>query len=538
MYLRLTLFLLSIFTLPLFAQKASIASDTLSTTSVRISPPKTQIFYEKPSVANIAALLQPYLDSGYLAARVDSIHFLDTGTATAYAVYYTLDSLYYLQAPNKDSVSWTPDALTRLARGYARQELNQATIEMLLQGKVQPTVWYHTPVRFTTSYASAYPLTSIENHGEVSLSETLWYSLLGLKKGQAFNSAMLAHIDKVLASVSYLKPVYTSSLELLDTGALRLHLFVARRRTHFVEGELGFMPAPKTGNLVFFGNAQAHLENLFERGILLDLRWRGRGKERQQGALYFHYPFLFSSPWGIEVRLEAELRDSSHYKWSGRLGATYQLNGFHALHFAVERAQIQASEAAKAVQRSTLFWALGSRYRRYTWHNSWREGTDIGTELAIGQRTLTQSSSKVEGRYSLVAKYRQTIWRSCYLGGGLNIQGNVWGGTNRLELEGYSFGGTKHFRGIQESSLYTQQYAYLSFYSGVYFGNMFRLGGIFQAGELLYNHTVQYALSYGGELELRTNAGQLLLGMSRFVPLRNWLSAQNWLLHLQLQLTF
>ena len=190
------------------------------------------------------------------------------------------------------------------------------------------------------------------------------------------------------------------------------------------------------------------------------------------------------------------------------------------------------------MQRSTLFWALGSRYRRYTWHNSWREGTDIGTELAIGQRTLTQSFSKVEGRYSLVAKYRQTIWRSCYLGGELNIQGNVWGGRNRLELEGYSFGGTKHFRGLQESSLYTQQYIYSSLYGGVYFGNLFRLGGIFQAGELLYNDTVQYALSYGGELELRTNAGQLLLGMSRFVPLRNWLSAQNWLLHLQLQLTF
>ena len=65
-----------------------------------------------------------------------------------------------------------------------------------------------------------------------------------------------------------------------------------------------------------------------------------------------------------------------------------------------------------------------------------------------------------------------------------------------------------------------------------------RLGGVVQWGELEYLRAVRFALSYGGEVELRTQVGQLLIGMSRFEALGDWRSGSNAVLHLQLRLNF
>ena len=118
------------------------------------------------------------------------------------------------------------------------------------------------------------------------------------------------------------------------------------------------------------------------------------------------------------------------------------------------------------------------------------------------------------------------------------VRGNLWRRTDALLLEGYPFGGTANFRGLQEASFFTPQYVYASFTSGVYLGNLFRLGVLMQCGELEYESSIRFALSYGGEVALRTTVGQLLLGMSRFYPIGAWQGEQDWLLHLQLRFTF
>lgn len=481
-------------------------------------------------------LLQSFIDSGYLSARVDSIRLLDTAPPRQYRVHFCLAARNYLYA-EADSVVWTERAMEQLARKYARQHLNAASLETQL--KVQIHNQGQRPVLgFTTVQAVPYPLVSIENHGDLQIPTRLWYSLFGLKKESRFASNELLYVDRVLASIPYLRLESASRLELLDTGAVRLHLFVTRRDTHFIEGILGFAPSQKGGELAFWGNAHAHFENLLNRGLLLDFRWMGKGRERQRGAFLFQYPYIFESSWGAEMKLDAELQDSTHYKWGGSLGATYRVNGFQQLLLSVERTQVNFSGVESAKQSATLFWSLGHRYRLARWHGAWREGGETEAIFAIGRRDYSHTTARVEGRYSFEGQYVQTLWRDLYVGGALAFVGNLWGGANRLLLEGYSFGGAAHFRGLPESSFFTRQYFYTTLSSGVYLGNSLRLGGVVQWGELEYLRAVRFALSYGGEVELRTQVGQLLIGMSRFEALGDWHSGSNAVLHLQLRLNF
>lgn len=495
------------------------------------------IFSEEQLVPATLQLVQTYIDSGYLATRIDSIRMLDTLSSRRFVVYISPDSLYYLRM-GRDSLIWRRDAIEHLARNYARHNLTTARIETLLHGRLQD-LDTNTPVlTFRTEESPPYPLASIVNHGELRMPTKRWCSLLGVKKRERLTSQALPHIDRVLSSVSYLLPVSVSSLELLDTGALRLHLNVEARKSHFIEGNLGFMPAPVGGGITLFGNAQIHLENLFNRGVLFELRWMGKGLRQQRGFLHFQYPYLWDSPWGIDLHLEAHLQDSVHYKWGGTLGADYRINGFQKLTFSVERTQVQSRVGEELKQSTTLLWSLSHLYQSVRWQGAWREGTEIQTRLAVGEREIAQKGANMEGRYLIDAHYVRTLWRALYAGGGIMLRGNLWRRTDALRLEGYPFGGTTNFRGLQEASFFTPQYGYASFTSGVYLGNLFRLGIHVQWGELEYERLIRFALSYGGEVALHTTVGQLLLGMSRFYSISAWYGEQDWLLHLQLRFTF
>lgn len=534
---RLTFLLLCfLFSLSLFAQETS---ETQYPRTNLQAPARqvVRIFPEKLLVPATLQLIQTYIDSGYLAARIDSIRLIDTLNPRRFAVYLYTDSLYYVRV-DTDSVAWKRDAIEHLARNYAQQNLTTARIETLLHSCLQNLDSNTPSLTFATEESLPYPLASIVNHGELRISPKLWYSLLGVKKGERLTSQELPRIDRVLASVPYLLPVSASSLELLDTGALRLHLNVEARKSHFVEGNLGFMPAPSGQGVTLFGNAQIHLENLFNRGILFELRWMGKALNEQRGFLRFQYPYLWDSPWGIDLHLEAHLQDSVHYKWGGTLGADYRINGFQKLTFSVERTQVQSRVGEELKQSMTLLWSLSHLYQSVRWQGAWREGTEIQTRLAVGEREIAQKGANMEGRYLIDAHYVRTLWRALYAGGGIMLRGNLWRRTDALRLEGYPFGGTTNFRGLQEASFFTPQYGYTSFTSGVYLGNLFRLGIHVQWGELEYECLIRFALSYGGEVALHTTVGQLLLGMSRFYSISAWYGEQDWLLHLQLRFTF
>ena len=534
---RLTFLLLCfLFSLSLFAQETS--ETRYPRTNLQASARQVvRVFPEEQLVPATLQLIQTYIDSGYLAARIDSIRLLNTLTPRRFAVYVYTDSLYYV-CVGTDSLAWKRDAIEYLARSYAQQNLSTARIETLLHSRLQNLDSNAPTLTFATDESLPYPLASIVNHGELRMPPKLWYSLLGVKKGERLTSHELLHIDRVLASVPYLLPVSASSLELLDTGALRLHLNVAARKSHFVEGNVGFIPASRGKGVTFFGNAQMHLENLFNRGILFELRWMGKEREQQRGFLRFQYPYLWDTPWGIDLHLEAHLQDSVHYKWGATLGADYRINGFHKLTLSVERTQVQSTVGEEVKQNTALLWSLGHQYRAVIWRGEWQEGAEIQTRFSVGERENAQRGANIEGRYLFDAQYVRTLWRALYAGGGITLRGNLWRRTDALLLEGYPFGGTANFRGLQEASFFTPQYGYASFTSGVYLGNLFRLGVLMQCGELEYESSIRFALSYGGEVALRTTVGQLLLGMSRFYPIGAWQGEQEWLLHLQLRFTF
>lgn len=486
---------------------------------------------------NTQRILQAYIDSGYLAARVDSIRLLDTLPTPRYLIYFYLATRYYLHIQG-DSLVWTPQAIEHLARHYVKDVLKNATLETQLKAEVTRLQTSQPVMAFTSLQTSAYPLVSIENHGDLRIRQRLWYTLLKLKEGNPFASQELVYVDRVLASLSYLRSESPSTLELLDTGALRMHLFVSRKKAHFIEGLLGFSPSQKKEGLIFFGNLNVHLENLLSRGILCDFRWKGKGDEDQQATLRSQFPYLFDSPWGLDVHIEAELQERKQYRWSGQMGVTYHLTALQQLLFAVERSQVSVSRIDELKQSATLFWVLAHTYRFTSWNGLWAEGLNTETSLAIGMRERNNTTSHVEGRYLFEGKYLQTLWRNLYSGASLGVRGHIWGTSDILPLEGYRFGGAAHFRGIPETAFLTHQYAYATLMTGAYLGNWVRMGGIFQVGELEYLQAVRFALSYGAEVELRTQVGGLLIGLSRFHPVGNWRTASNAVLHLQMRFTF
>lgn len=480
-------------------------------------------------------ILRQLQDSGYLNATLDSIRCSDSAHC---CIYLNRGRRYYLYATPHDSIPWTNNSLAILAHEKAQQLRDSAKPEDQLHLQLTNFRQHSAQVQLRTT-SSALPLAAIEHHGNFRIPMQRWQTLLALTTGQEIQSKELQRIDRTLNQIPYYHSTAPAALELLDTGSVRLHIFADRQKRNYAEGQIGFRPQRE--KVQFWGNAHLYILDIFQHGESVDLQWVGRGKSWQDFHLALTYPYLFDSPWGILAQVDAQLRDTTTYRWSLEGGISYRLSAFQDICLSIATTRTQWQNADENVGEDRLFTYLTYQYHRLHVQTKWQDGLTLHARLGIGKENRTPQNERVTSKYSLAFRYFRPIGRYLFWGIDGSVKGTLQAhnATWSQPFPDETFGGANHFRGLQEQQFPTQHYAYTSLHFGGFLTPAFRIAAITQLGELDFQAHTRLALSYGAELELLTNPGTLALGVAQFQPLRSqWTSTLGWLLHIRLRLHF
>lgn len=192
-----------------------------------------------------------------------------------------------------------------------------------IKGQAQTAI----SARLFVNKGTYYTFDTIVIHGSAKVSDNFLHHYLSIQSGEAFNQSKLGGIDRLLHNLPYVEMVRPSAITMLNNGAV-LNVYLDKKLTNQVDAIIGFMPAngQEGGKLQLTGQVALNLKNAFGGGESLDINWQQLQPQSPRIDLAFQRPYLFKSPFGIDLAFGLYKKDSVYVNAFGNIGAIYQFS--------------------------------------------------------------------------------------------------------------------------------------------------------------------------------------------------------------------
>jgi outer membrane translocation and assembly module TamA len=304
-----------------------------------------------------------------------------------------------------------------------------------------------------------YRWSEIHLKGNVNISLRSLQTITGVILDQPFSEEILHMVDKRLDQTSYFKKVKVSELLFTENGA-ELFVYLESQKVSSVQGAVGLQPNPITQRVGLTGDIQVKLLNSFNKGENLEFNWRSIQPQTQALNARFVYPFLFQSPFGVDIRFNLFKRDSSFLDMKSNLGIQYQLSDgslFKAFYQYVSSDLLYGASNSIFSKLSTVRSnAYGISYyrRKLDYIPNPTKGIFLTVEAAIGSRKSISDSIKNSTTFRVNFQYQRyfQLYKRNVLK--LAAQFESYYAPAIYQNELYRFGGINSMRGFNEEELF------------------------------------------------------------------------------------
>lgn len=162
--------------------------------------------------------------------------------------------------------------------------------------------------------------------GESKIGQKYVENIIGIKAGDRYNEYRLRKISNLIDQVVFLSEIKPHEILFTPDGA-EVFMYLESSPVSLLNGVVGIQPDPVSGDNVITGDVRLKLQNILNRGELLDLNWRSLQPQTTDLRTKLNYPFLFSSPFGVDGRFELYQRDSTFLTTNANLGIQYFMRG-------------------------------------------------------------------------------------------------------------------------------------------------------------------------------------------------------------------
>lgn len=162
--------------------------------------------------------------------------------------------------------------------------------------------------------------------GESEISEKYVENVIGIKVGDRYNESRLRKISSLIDQVIFLSEIKPHEILFTPDGA-EVFLYLESSPVSLLNGVVGIQPDPVTGSNVITGDIRLKLQNVLNRGELFDFNWRSLQPQTTDLRTKLNYPFLFSSPFGVDGKFELYRRDSTFLTTNANIGVQYFMRG-------------------------------------------------------------------------------------------------------------------------------------------------------------------------------------------------------------------
>ncbi len=282
---------------------------------------------------------------------------------------------------------------------------------------------------------------------------------IGYRKGMPYSDQRLQKIEKNILSLPYLNAKRAPAVAFFKKNSI-LYLYLEKANNNQVTGIVG-LNTDSEGRSTLNGDFQLALQNTFNRGEDIGIRWRRPDESAEDFKLNFGYPFLFNSPIGLSTQLSIFRQDSSFVNRKFKGQASYWLA--HSSYF-LAALEFTSSSALSNTESSSFGNLNDFNATRF------KLGIDLSTlnnrlVASSGYRLLALALSA--DRQSDGATVRQYGWEIeaenywNFSGNWVYFAGLLSGALFSDELfdnELFRLGGIKTLRGFNELSLFSSAY--------------------------------------------------------------------------------
>lgn len=318
-------------------------------------------------------------------------------------------------------------------------------------------------IQMNISSGKFYRFSDIIVKGDSSISKSAVQNLIGIKINDIYSEEKLSSIDRILQQTNFINVLKKSELLFTENG-VELYVYLENQKMSSMNGAVGLQPNPQTQRIGLTGDVQIKLLNVFKKAELIDVNWRSIEPQTQALQAKLNYPFLFKSPFGIDLKFNLYKRDSTFLDLKSFIGIQYsfknnmQLKGFY---------QVNSSEIlSKTPNSSSLFsylapiklnsYGLSLQYKRINYLPNPSKGFSLYIETSIGNRTVKKENTALEKSYVYKSIFQYVsyipITKRNIIKVGVNFESYT--SSTIFQNERYRFGGINSLRGFNEEELF------------------------------------------------------------------------------------
>jgi outer membrane protein assembly factor BamA len=188
-------------------------------------------------------------------------------------------------------------------------EINRGSIQALLNVEKGPL----------------YKIDSIHIIGQAKISVDFMERYLGIPEGSIYRKDRLLLISRRIQELPFVQEERPWSVSMLGTGSI-LNLYLKPKRSSQVDALVGLLPNNDQvggGKLLVTGEATVVLRNPFGNGESLGLDWQQLQQKSPRLNISYQQPYIFHSPYGVNLAFSLYKKDSSYINTDGLLGIQF-----------------------------------------------------------------------------------------------------------------------------------------------------------------------------------------------------------------------
>lgn len=327
------------------------------------------------------------------------------------------------------------------------------------------------------SKGSLVTIDSIVVKGNAKLSDLYLNNYLAIKSGDFYNESIVSKISLRLKELPMVAEVRSFNISFHESKAT-VFLYLDNKKASQLDGVIGVLPDNSgSGKINISGDVHVRLHSSFGRGELFDLNWKQPLPKTQDLKIKFNYPFLFSTPFGIDLNLSIYKKDSTYLELQRNIGIQYLLTGGNYLKVFYNN-KTSSLLNAKQFEFVTVLpdfaditvnsYGLGLRSEKLDYRLNPRKGYAAEFVASVGQKTIKRINDLILVEYDSLklksVQYNGELTGDYYFPlssrGVLDVgaKGGMLLGSDIFQNELFRIGGLKTLRGFDEESILASRY--------------------------------------------------------------------------------
>lgn len=318
---------------------------------------------------------------------------------------------------------------------------------------------------------------SVVVEGTARIASKYLQSYIGVKEGFPYNESAIRKMEVYLDALPFLsvekRPVIT-----FMKGKAVVRLFLKKENANQFSGVLGIVPSNDVNsNFLITGDVKIRLQNMLQRGEMIDLQWQRLQKATQELKVVLNYPFLFNLPIGVGAGVDFYRIDTAFYTVNVQASVQYLMRGDDniKLFYNFQTARKILNEDGVSMQMGLAnsdihFYGTGIKLSRLDYPLNPRKGFAMNAEASVGIKTVLRTPTDTINPID-TTQLKTVIGKIVFSAEGfipfakrftvrLAADAGYLPSQNLFRNELFRIGGLRSIKGFDESSIYASLYSY------------------------------------------------------------------------------